>query len=249
MIGKKMKKLLLFFGIIIAKPALAGYSVTPLSHTIDLDSKSRTRTFTIENPSKNDILVELNLFERKHKTLESDQMEKILSKQERKLLKIYPKLVKVKPNQKKSVVVKWIGDPNLKEGKLYTIIASQRDIKKDTKKAGAVIKFMLDYQLNIMVNPKKLVKKVSIDSYEYLSSKKQFKLTFKNEGNAPVSTTSLSLMLRKQNGETVTKKESFTKKELSGFVGKLIYPGKARTSYLDAPKEFQENDVKVSLFE
>jgi P pilus assembly chaperone PapD len=244
-----MKKLLILLGLMISNQVLANYMVSPLSHSIDLESKSRTRVFTVENSSKKEVLVEMELFEKVYKTDESDRLEKIPHKKERKLFKIYPRIVKVKPNQKKSVVVKWIGDSDIPEGKLYTIVASQKELKKEPAKIGATIKFMFNYNLAISVNPKKTIKKVKVESFEYVESKKAFKIKFKNDGNSPISTTKLSLLMEKKEGDKIEKKETFKREELSGFNGKVIFPGKTRYVYLNAPEGFQRKDVEIKIFE
>lgn len=244
-----MKKLLLFLGLIFSNTSYANYSITPLVHSIDLESRSRVRTFTVENGSTKDVLVESELFERFQESEEKDSMRKIKTKEERKLFRIYPKIFKLKPKQKKSIVVKWIGDSSIKEGKIYTIGVAQKDLKDDPNKVGAVIRFMVNYNLNIYVNPKKVSKKIEIDSYEYVEKSKSFKITFKNEGNVPSSTTKVALYLEKKEGEETKKKNSFSKEELVGFTGKFIFPGKKKVVFLRAPEGFQDKNVSIKIFE
>ena len=109
---------------------------------------------------------------------------------------------------------------------------------------------MIEYYLNLFVSPKSKKEKIELESSKYLEKEKAFKITLKNSGNVHYVSRGDNLILSKKdnNGNTQSKTE-FSRKELMGYYGKVILPGKKRDILLLAPKNFEGNDVVIKLSE
>ena len=241
--------LFLFASLFFRESAFANFMVTPGSATLDTTGKNTTQNFIVENLSKKELVVEVSLMERMQ---DNDKDGGVKVKDYSKLFKIYPKIIKVYPNKKKAILVKWIGPKDFDEEKAYFLKVSEKQIKKEKKLSTnrTEIALLIEYYLNLFVSPKSKKEKIELESSKYLEKEKAFKITLKNSGNVHYVSRGDNLILSKKdnNGNTQSKTE-FSRKELMGYYGKVILPGKKRDILLLAPKNFEGNDVVIKLSE
>lgn len=241
-----MKKLVILLAAIMANIAEANFMATPGTTNFESTGKNAINRIVVENLSNKEVVIENTLFNRIQVGNEDSGS---VEKNPNKYFKIYPKIVKIPPKQKKAVIVKWVGPASVKETQAFYLKVAEKEIKKGKEKKGTRISVMIEYYLNLLVNPKDQIKTAEIVSSTYLKKENKFKLTVKNTGNVLFKTSESGVFLvkTKPDGSKETKSQ-FEKQELKGFLGKSILPGKTKDIFLTAPKGF-EGDSTVVKFE
>jgi fimbrial chaperone protein len=126
---------------------ITGFSLTPMSHVIELDAKQKQAQFLLDNPTDEPMAVEISLRERIQK--EDGTEETPVAKN----LAAFPPQLIIPPEEKRTVRVQWLGETPKSE-LAFRVVAEQLPLQVDgKKKKGSGIKMLLRYIAALYVNP------------------------------------------------------------------------------------------------
>ena len=126
---------------------LTGFSLTPMSQTIELESNQKQAQFLLDNPTSEPMAVEISLRDRFQK--EDGTEDTPVTKD----LAAFPPQLIIPPKEKRTVRVQWLGEkPNSERA--FRVVAEQLPLQVDgKKKKGSGIKMLLKYVAALYVNP------------------------------------------------------------------------------------------------
>lgn len=121
------------------------FRVTPITAEFGIEGRERTKTFVVENPTKKDVAIQIQAFTRANNKFNKETRKRT------KHFNFYPAQLSLKPGQRRSVRVTWLG--NGQEGILgielaYRLVFKQLPVnldKKAAEKAGVSINFLYEY--------------------------------------------------------------------------------------------------------
>lgn len=150
---------------------------------------------------------------------------------------IYPAQMILPPNTNRSVRVQWIGDPNLKEEKVYRIIAEQLpvNLSKERPKSSSV-KFLVSYHGALFVTPPGLSHNVTLDFFgvsQEPEQKRMLEFVMHNRGTQHALLRNLKLDIRDDKGNVVTLADE---KALKGMTGESVLAKQRRRFLLPWPR-------------
>lgn len=143
-----------------------------------VEGKNATRTFTVSNDGSKSISLEVFATTR---SIAADGKE---SRNETKHFMVYPPQLTVKPGEKRSLRVSYIGPKNNEKEIPYRLVVRQLPVdmeNKNKKKTGAQIDFMFEYVASLYVTKEGAKPSVSLDKIEVKG--KQLQLSFSNNGS------------------------------------------------------------------
>lgn len=126
---------------------ITGFSLTPMSHVIELDANQKQAQFLLDNPTNEPMAVEISLRDRiqKEDGTEDTPVTKVLA--------AFPPQLIIPPEEKRTVRVQWLGEKPKSE-LAFRVVAEQLPLQVDgKKKKGSGIKMLLKYVAALYVNP------------------------------------------------------------------------------------------------
>lgn len=202
--------------LILIFPFIFGFTLSPMSHSINLDENEKQAQFFVENPSSEPIAIQITLTTRQQKEDGSEE-----NKETDELAAFPPQLI-VPPKEKRSIRVTYKGTKPEFE-KSYRLIAEQLpvDVKK-AKKKGSGIKMLLKYVAALYVDPGDTKYDVQVQAIK--RDGKSLKVTIENRGTTHAPMLRPELTLEKGDKKIVLKE-----KALKGLVGENILAKTKRT--------------------
>lgn len=161
---------------------------------------------------------------------------------------IYPAQMILQPNSNRSIRVQWIGDPNLKEEKVYRIIAEQLpvNLSKERPKTSSV-KFLVSYHGALFVTPPGLSQNVTLDFFgvtQEPEQKRMLEFVMQNRGTQHALLRNLKLNIKDDKGNVVTLADE---KALKGMTGESILAKHRRRFLLPWPKELHGTPKQIEF--
>lgn len=208
---------------------ITGFSLTPMSHVIELDANSKQAQFLLDNPTDEPMAVEISLRERKQK--EDGTEDTPVTK----LLAAFPPQLIIPPEEKRTVRIQWLGEKPKSE-LAFRVVAEQLPLQVDgKKKKGSGIKMLLKYIAALYVNPGNTESNIHVTD---VAPGEQLQITIENKGTRHQLLTNAVLTLSK-GGEKIKLKGD----ELKGLTGENVLAGSRRVFRIPAQakvtKEFK----------
>ncbi|MBY0515834.1 MAG: fimbria/pilus periplasmic chaperone [Bacteriovoracaceae bacterium] len=206
------QKLLIFTLIFIF---CSGFSLTPMSHVIELKNNEKQAQFLLDNPTSEPMAVEVSLRDRIQK--EDGSEETPVTKD----LTAYPPQLIVPPKEKRAIRVQWRGEkPKLE--KSYRLIAEQLPLQVDGKvKKGSGIKMLLKYVAALYVDPGETSSKLEVIKIE--PTDKDLQITVINKGSRHQLLKDPVLVLSHKD-----EKIKLSENDLKGLAGENLLAGATR---------------------
>ena len=202
---------------------LSGFSLTPMSHTIDLTGKQKQAQFLLNNPTAEPMAVEVSVRERIQK---EDGTEETPEATE---LAAFPPQLVIPPNEKRSVRVQWVGKTPNRE-RSFRVIAEQLPLQVDGKKQrGSGIKMLLKYVAALYVDPGNTSPDLHITQ---VVADNTLSVTIENRGTRHQLLTNPVLTLSKGSKRIKLKSD-----QLKGLAGENILAGAKRVFNLPAQSD------------
>lgn len=199
---------------------ITGFSLTPMSHVIELDANQKQAQFLLDNPTNEPMAVEISLRERRQKEdgTEDTPVSKVLA--------AFPPQLIIPPEEKRTVRVQWLGDKP--KGELaFRVVAEQLPLQVDgKKKKGSGIKMLLKYVAALYVNPGDTEANVQVVE---LIPGEQLQVVVENKGNRHKLLTGAVLTLTDGKEKIQLKGEA-----LKGLAGENVLAGSRRVFRIPA---------------
>ncbi len=213
-----------------------GFKVSPMIVSFDPQGPGATKSVQIENPGDSMVTIELTAFSRAH-----EESGKEVRKDTEDFT-IYPEQLSLKPKEKRSIRMTYIGNSALTEEKPYRLVITQLPVTPtkptdDSGKAKVNLEFLLEYVVSAYVKPSGTSANVVVESIKHSQEKnsKSIELVLKNAGNAHQVLTGSQLSISSEGtGKEVTwtLPEELRKKT---FDSENLLPGAKRRWLLTAP--------------
>lgn len=252
----------LFAAALVSAPILAltiapciahAYRLSPMEAEFSTNGSQIARTFTIENPSRDKIAVELTLKKREMdvegKELRSDTTN----------FTVYPEQVALEPGEKRNVQVTWVGPATVGKEEAYRLIADQLPVdlekpKAKKKKAEVNLKFVLQYVASLYVSSGPVKPRVRIESVKRTVSNKgipEAEIVLINEGDAHQLLAGSRIFLRAKTASgtagTATKEVELSRDQVKQLDAENILAGAKRRFLFAIPKELGDKPLDAEI--
>jgi fimbrial chaperone protein len=210
-----------------------GFTLTPMSQSIDPQSKIKQGQFLIDNSTNEQMAIEVSVHERIQKSDGTEEMPKTTE-----LMAFPPQLI-VPPKEKRTIRVQWVGEIKDVE-KAFRVVAEQLPLDmndKKNKKTG--IKMLLKYVAAFYVTPKNTEAKINVNKVELKGS--DLFVTVTNSGTRHQLLQNAVLSLKSESQAIKLEEE-----DLKGLTGQNILAKSTRVFKLKAPKNIT-NDMQGTL--
>lgn len=165
----------------------SGFTLSPMSQSINLADKQKQAQFFVENNSNEPMPILINVYKRVQKIDGKEDMPETSD------LQVFPPQLIVPSKQKRAIRVTWKGEATSKE-LAYRLVAEQLplDVSKTKKKASG-IKMLLKYVAALYVDPGDT--KANLQVVSVKNDNKNLLVTIKNKGNhhAPLINPTLTI--------------------------------------------------------
>ena len=214
--------------LLLAYPLLTAFSLSPMSHVVELENGQKQAQFLLDNPTAEPMAIEISLRERIQK---SDGTEELPVTKE--LYAIPPQLI-IPPKEKRTVRVEWKGEKPKSE-RAFRFIAEQLPLQVDgKKKKGSGIKMLLKYVAALYINPGNTESNIQVVGVEPKAD--SLEVTVENKGTAHQLLGKAILTLTK--GDEKIKLEG---DQVKGINGENVLAGSRRVFKIPlAPKVTKE---------
>lgn len=186
-----------------------GFTLSPMSQSINLDEKQKQAQFFVENDSDEPMPILINVYKRIQKVDGKEEMPETSD------LQVFPPQLIIPPKQKRAIRVSWKGSAITKE-QSYRLVAEQLplDVSKTKKKASG-IKMLLKYIAALYVDPGDTKAQLKVKAIN--NNGKDLLITVENEGNHHAPLINPTLILKVKDGEI-----KLSGKQLKGLAGENI---------------------------
>ncbi len=213
---------------------LTGFSLTPMSQVIELESNQKQAQFLLDNPTSEPMAVEISLRDRIQK--EDGSEDTPVTKD----LAAFPPQLIIPPKEKRTVRIQWLGEKPKVE-RAFRVVAEQLPLQVDgKKKKGSGIKMLLKYVAALYVKPADTEPNVQVVGVE---PGEELTIKVENKGTRHLLLANAILTLTK--GDKKLKLEG---EKVKGLAGENILAGSRRVFRIPAQsqvtKDFQ-GTIKV----
>lgn len=199
---------------------ITGFSLTPMSHVIELDANQKQAQFLLDNPTDEPMAVEISLRDRiqKEDGTEDTPVSKVLA--------AFPPQLIIPPEEKRTVRVQWLGEKP--KGELaFRVVAEQLPLQVDgKKKKGSGIKMLLKYVAALYVNPGETESNVQVTE---VIPGSPLQIVIENKGNKHQLLTNAILTLTHGKEKLQLKGD-----DLKGLAGENVLAGTRRVFKIPA---------------
>lgn len=238
---------LIFFYILFSslQPAFA-FKLQPISRVFTPSGTAATQSYEVINDTKDSLAVEMSVVKRQMDIIGqesySDANDDFL---------IYPPQILIKPNEKQTVRITWLGDSNLKQELAYRLIAQQLPIKLESsentqKTSVGQVKVLMRYMGSLFVRPKNAQHQLVLDNIKRQNNNKgvdEFVITLHNQGTARAVLKNFNLQLT-ATGKTTVK---LNPEQLGRINNAVILAGNKRRFIIPCPNGLPDGEVSVKF--
>ncbi|AFZ03978.1 molecular chaperone [Calothrix sp. PCC 6303] len=179
---------ILFSTIILmlgVQPALA-FQLLPMSRTFTPSGTGATQSYQIVNDKKEALAVEVSIVQRK---MDIDGVETYSDADDNFL--IYPPQILLKPGEKQTVRVTWLGEANLSQEQTFRLVAQQVPVELNASQnnqatTSGQVKILMRYMGSIFVRPVNIKQKVVLESIKQQNNNKgqeELVIILQNQGS------------------------------------------------------------------
>jgi fimbrial chaperone protein len=189
---------------------------------MNLDKGGPKLKFSVLNNSDETIAVQIRAAHRR-----VDEEGKEFRKEAKNEFLIFPSQLFLKANEKRSILVRYKGQPKIDKELPFRIIAEQVDVDSKEKKKlkeGANLRILLRYVASLYVGKSDFKGKVDFTNYSFDKKNKVINLLAKNSGKKHIVLNELKVRALKGKKEVAV----FSQDELKGFFNEVVQAGSAR---------------------
>lgn len=222
-------------------PARASaFVLSPIVAQFTPQGDGATQSFFVENAADKDVAVQVDVYYR----TQNGQGEEVRTETDQ--FSVYPSQIVLKPKQKRTIRVTWLGPKDISKELAFRLIAEELPVDLQKKKATRTnINFLLKYVASLYVTPEGAKPKVEVKKIERVQVKGRdhLALTLENAGGAHQVLNEIRLQVS-AGGKTV----DVNREALKIFETENLLAGGSKTFFIPWPQGLPEQkDVKVSL--
>jgi fimbrial chaperone protein len=166
--------------LLVVAPAVGAFELQPMSATIDPASPSPTVTFDVINTTDAAVAVQMRATTRR---IDRDGTE--FNEDASDQLQVFPTQLILRPGQRQTVRVRWIGAGVPREELPFRVVAEQLPINLSREEENASgVRMMLRYRATLYVRPNGAVPDLRVGALGLDETGERVQLTIENRGTA-----------------------------------------------------------------
>ena len=252
---KKITVFLSFFMLLLIPAVTHAYTFSPSVATITSSGRSTSCLFSISNPDDKIIPIDITIYELT-KDIDGEPVE---GKEIIDDFIVYPSQFLLKPKERRSIQVRWVGDASMPYGRAFTILCREVPlpkvdrVKPNKAEMSASINILMNYAGRIYVVPQGAKPAIIIDSVETRrneADRLELVITCKNQGTRDGKLLNAKFIVSPADSrkEDTRKNTSvvLTLKDIPGLASSIL-ANSTRRFIIPWPKNLPIGPVNVSL--
>ena len=236
----KLKQLMWFLAGTAALHSY-GFTLNPISATVEPKGYGVSASFRVENETSNRVAFQVSMV-----TREMDESGKESTLSASNLFTVFPPQGIIPPGQKQNVRVVWKGSPSPSNELAYRIVAEELPVELEQEKSQSHIKVLVRYQGTVYVRPKNckpLIQITRLTRSVGENSTNAYEFAVSNAGTAHQGLTGTVLSLTDGQGL----KTEIRGEQLKGVEGQNILAHHLRRFRLELPPAFKEPEYRAEI--
>jgi fimbrial chaperone protein len=227
----------------------SAFILRPMSVSFTPSGSGATQAFQIDNPSDKTIPIEIYMTAR---DMGLDGQEDFKKKPDiEKQFLVYPPQLLLKPEEKRTIRVTWVGDANPKEELAFRLVAEQLPIKSPNQKNKpneAIINVLMRYVAAVYVKPTGTKPQVILKDASLIPGKKpQLGLMFENIGTEHQLLDGIIIKISLPSPQNSKIPLTLTPEELKPIIGQNILAKRARKFLIPWPASLPQGPIRVDF--
>ncbi|WP_066348303.1 fimbria/pilus periplasmic chaperone [Geminocystis sp. NIES-3708] len=235
--------------------AQSSFLVVPTTAKLSPVGSGVTKTFLIENVSKEILAVEIYCTKREI-DIDGNESQSLVEDD----FLLYPPQIILKPGESQSVRLTWVGDPQPPQELAYWMITAQVPIPVKTEEKPETIEqqpsqgirvnisALFNHQGAIYITPRNIKSSLVLESVSHRKNdegKDQLVILFENKGTAHQLLRDVEIKLTSNNNQNQS--IILTKQQLNSVEGKNILAGNKRQFIIPWPQELPVGEVTATV--
>jgi fimbrial chaperone protein len=227
------------------QPAFA-FKLLPMSRVFTPSGTGATQSYEVVNDSKEALAVEISVVKRQMDITGTENYSEADDD-----FVIYPPQILLKPSEKQTVRVTWLGDSNPKQELAYRLVAQQLPVELqpsqiNQKAPVGQVKVLMRYMGSLFVRPQNVQPKLVLDDIKRQKNNKggdELAITLHNQGNARAVLKNFSLHVTAKGQTTV----HLNPKQLESMNNAVVLAGSKRRFVIPCPSDFPAGEVSAAF--
>ena len=236
-----LKQLMLSLGLSMAALHSHGFTLNPISATVEPRGYGVSASFRVENESSNRVAFQISMV-----TREMDEYGKETTLAASNLFTVFPPQGIIAPGQKQNVRVVWKGSANPSNELAYRIVAEELPVEFEQEKSQSHIKVLVRYLGTVYVRPKNCKPQLQVTRLTRgagENSTNAYEFAISNIGTAHQGLKNTVLSLTDSQGV----KTEVRGDQLDGVEGQNILANHTRRFRVALPPAFKEPDYQSDI--
>ena len=236
-----LKKLIVSLGLSMAALHSRGFTLNPISATVEPKGYGVSASFRVENETSNRVAFQISMI-----TREMDELGKETTLSASNLFTVFPPQGIIPPGQKQNVRVVWKGTANPTNELAYRIVAEELPVDLEQEKTQSHIKMLVRYLGTVYVRPKNCKPQIQVTRVIRAAgenSTNAYEFAISNIGTAHQGLKNTVLSLT--DGQGV--KTEVRGEQLQGVEGQNILAHHTRRFSVALPPAFKEPEYQADI--
>jgi len=237
----RLKQLVLFLAVSLAALPGRGFTLNPISATVEPKGYGVSASFRVENETSNRVAFQVSMV-----TREMDEYGKETTLSASNLFTVFPPQGIIPPGQKQNVRVVWKGSPSPTNELAYRIVAEELPVDLEQEKSQSHIKVLVRYLGTVYVRPKNSKPQIQITRLTRAAGENTtnaYEFAINNVGAAHQGLTGTVLSLTDGQGL----KTELRGDQLKGVEGQNILARHSRRFRVELPPAFKEPEYQADI--
>ena len=236
-----LRHLLVFAGLSMASLKGHGFTLIPISATVEPKGYGVSASFRVENETSNRVAFQISM-----RTRDVDEFGKETMVGASNLFTIFPQQGIIPPGQKQNVRVVWKGSANPTNELAYRIVAEELPVDLEREKTQSHIKVLLKYVGSLYVRPKNCKSQLQITRLARAvdgNSTNAYEFAVTNVGTAHQGLINPVMTITDGQGA----KTELRGEQLPGIEGQNILANHTRRFRVALPPAFKEEGYQADI--
>ena len=227
--------------IAMALSAAHGFTLVPISATVDPKGYGVTASFRVENETSNRVAFQISMVTRDMNELGKETMLPATN-----LFTVFPPQGIIPAGQKQNVRVVWKGTPSPTNELAYRIVAEELPVDLEGEKDSSHIKVLLRYLGTVYVRPKNCKSRLNVSAVtraSFQNSTNAYEFAITNHGTAHQGLINPILTLTDSQGN----KTELRGEQLPGVEGQNVLALHTRRFRVGLPPDLKEQQYQAEI--
>lgn len=236
----RLNRSLLAICVAMLTSASHGFTLVPISATVEPKGYGVTASFRVENESSNRVAFQIKMV-----TRDMDEFGKETTLPATNLFTVFPPQGIISAGQKQNVRVVWKGTPSPTNELAYRIVAEELPVELEGEKSASHIKVLLRYMGTVYVRPKNCKSQLQISpvTRSSIGNTNAYEFSVSNHGTAHQGLVNPTLTLTDSQGN----KTELRAEQLPGVAGQNVLALHTRRFRVGFPAALKEQQYQAEI--